>query len=157
MPSLPPNTGLGWVLIWQLLGHQCHLPGGDFTQSQEAEALPTDFGLKGGMKTELCAVVQDVISKARWGWIASTVGVSVINTFQTALGCRLCQIQEFPCEYWGKQEPEESPCSLIPLICSSEARRRDAAVGTVGNRWTQSPNPGRQSLPCFSRVAFHAL
>lgn len=32
-----------------------------------AEVLPTDLGLKGGMKIELCAAVQDVIPKARWG------------------------------------------------------------------------------------------
>lgn len=101
------------------------------------------------MKIELYAVVQDVISKARWGWIVSIVGVSVINTFQAALGCTLCQIQEFPCEYWGRQELEESLRSLIPLICSSEAGWRDAAAGRVGNRCVRSPHPGKQSLACF--------
>jgi len=119
--------------------------------------LPADLGLKRGMKMELCTAVQEVISKARWRCIVSTVGVSVINTSQAALGCTLCRIQEFSCEYRGKQELEESPCSLIPLICLLEARRRDTAAGRVGSRCTRSPGPGRQPLESFSSVAFHAL
>lgn len=112
--------------------------------------LPTDRGLKGRVKTELCRGVQAMIFKASWGWIVSAVGVSVINSSQAAL----CQIQEVPKESWGKHELDKSPSSLIPFICPLEARWRDTAAGKVGNRHTQSPNPGmlvKNSFPCSLR------
>lgn len=98
-----------------------------------AGALPADLGLKGGEKTELCAGVQDTTSAARWGGTASAVGVSVTTHF------RLHHLQMLPnsgAPLWvlGKQELEESPCSLIPCIWSSEASWRNTAVGRVGNR-----------------------
>lgn len=82
LPSLPARWGLQ-----QPLGHQYHLPPADFASLDEEscrKASPASLGWKCGAKIELYMVVQDVISKARWGRVVSAVGVGVNNTLRAA-------------------------------------------------------------------------